>query len=330
MSILVTGGLGYIGSHVVINLLESNVEENIVIFDNLSNSSNDILKGFNEYKQKVDFVEGDLCSDSNIQNLFECYTFSTVIHLAAYKSVEQSILNPLLYYENNLKGLLNLLSYCRIKKVRRFIFSSSCTVYGLDNDGTIVTEDTPFGIPANPYARTKQMGENILAECDFMQIISLRYFNPVGAHNSLRFGEKLTPSTTTLFPNVCSAIVNNKSLNVFGIDYNTKDGTCVRDFIHVEDVASAHTLSLTYMKFNSFKYDVFNIGSGDGYSILEVLKEFELQLGRKVKYDIKDRRIGDIAFIIASYKKSRNLLGWEPKHSLSEMVLSTLKWYRVI
>lgn len=332
IKVLITGGLGYVGSNIAVELSRNHSYE-IIIVDNLENSDISVLESLGKCVKNLHFFNVDLRNFRAIEEVFAHHAVDTVIHLAAYKSVEESIKMPLEYYQNNVGGLLNILDCCRLHSVSNFIFSSSCTVYGeVDGDKTI-TETHLFGEAQNPYARSKQIGENILKDIRFMNVVSLRYFNPVGAgsKSSSLFGEIMGDKTTTLFPNLCKAIISKEPVSIYGNDYETLDGTCVRDFIHVEDVAVAHLKSLQWLNEREETVnDVFNIGSSKGYSILEVIEEFNNQLALGITYRFDARRKGDIASILASFAKAELHLGWAPKNNLEKMVKSTLNWYAIV
>jgi len=254
-----------------------------------------------------------------------------VIHFAAYKAVGESVEKPLDYFDNNINSLINVLKCCEKFSVSHFVFSSSCTVYG--NPDTIqVLEETELKEAESPYGYTKQMGENIIQQTvksNKIESILLRYFNPVGAHPSIEIGELPIGKPANLFPAITqTAIGKIPQLQVFGSDYPTKDGSCIRDYIHVSDIAHAHTLALNYLieKRNTSKCEVFNLGSGNGFSVLEVINKFETEAKQPLNYILSERRAGDVIAIFANNNKAKLLLGWEPKYSLSDMVNTAWKW----
>lgn len=330
--ILVTGGLGFIGSHTVVALLQKNYE--VVIIDNLSNSSLDVLGGITKITQKTpDFEKIDLRNKEQIKGFFEKYDdINGVIHFAASKAVGESVEDPLLYYENNLSSLIYLLKELSRKSKANFIFSSSCTVYG-QADTLPITEDAAIKEAVSPYGNTKQIGEEILRDTckvhpDF-KAISLRYFNPIGAHPSGEIGELPIGTPQNLIPFITqTAIGKREQLSVFGNDYPTPDGTCIRDYIHVMDLARAHIVALERLMDNKSakNYDVFNLGTGEGSSVLKVIETFEKVSGRDLSYKIVDRREGDITSAYADTHKANTVLGWKAQESLEEALSSAWKW----
>lgn len=327
--ILVTGGCGFIGSHTVVELIENGFEP--VIVDSFENSEPFILKSLEKLTGvKIQFYKANCCDSSEMENIFEKENFSGVIHFAAFKSVEESVNNPIKYYENNINSLLVVLKICEKYKVSNFIFSSSCTVYGRP-EIIPVTENSPIGKPESPYGNTKIICENILN--DFSQSnawfkpIILRYFNPIGSHTSALIGELPigTPSNLVPYINQTANGIRNQ-LTVFGNDYTTKDGTCVRDYVHVCDIANAHVLSL--VKIDSFNHfpQYFNLGTGQGNSVLEVIQEFEKINHVKVNYVIGPRRDGDVESIYANTQKAEKELGWICKYNLSDALKHSWQW----
>ena len=333
MKILVTGAAGYIGSHTIIEILENTTWE-VIGIDNYSNSTPGTFDRIKEITGKtVKNYEIDLKDLSATELVFaENTDIVGVIHFAAYKAVGDSVEEPLKYYDNNLNTLANVLK-CQAKyKVSSLIFSSSCSVYG-NVDVLPVTEDSPQEKAESPYAYTKQIGE-VMVE-DFMKIskglksISLRYFNPVGAHISGLNGELSNTKPNNLVPFITqTAIGKQKSLTVFGSDYDTVDGTCVRDYIHVSDIANAHVLALQYLieDENSKQHEVINLGTGVGVSVLEVITAFEKVSGEKLNYTIGDRRAGDVISIYANNEKAKEVIRWSPELNLDDMMLSAWKW----
>lgn len=329
--ILVTGGCGYIGVHTIVDLIQNGFE--VISVDNNSRSRADIL--INAEKiigKKVKNYAVDLCHLENTRNIFkENNDITGIIHFAAYKSVGESVGEPLMYYENNLISLVNILKCAEEFNVPHFVFSSSCTVYG-NPDAMIVTEETPQKPAESPYGATKQMGEVIVTDTvksNNMQAILLRYFNPVGAHPSILLGEISLGRPANLIPAITqTAIGKLPSMEVYGNDYDTRDGSCVRDFIHVSDIAHAHTLALNFLinKKNKIKAEVFNLGTGDGYTVLEAIAAFEKVAGIKLNYTIGPRRSGDVIAIYANNNKAKKELGWIPQHNLETMMETAWKW----
>lgn len=332
MQILVTGGLGYIGSHTVVALMNQGYE--VVIIDNLSNSSIAVLEGISEITGKSPkFEKLDLRQASKIAEFFNAYPdIQGVIHFAASKAVGESVEKPLLYYENNVGSLIFLLQEMRKRKMTNFIFSSSCTVYG-QADELPITEDAPTKKAESPYGNTKLIGEHIISDLcrinpDF-KAISLRYFNPIGAHPSAKIGELPIGTPQNLVPFITqTAIGKRKELAVFGDDYDTSDGTCIRDYIHVMDLAEAHVRALDRLIKAEGKanYEVFNLGTGAGSSVMEIIKTFEKVTGQKLPYKITGRRAGDITAAFADTKKANEVLGWKTTRSLDEALSSAWDW----
>lgn len=335
MKILVTGGLGFIGSHTVVELQNEGFE--VVIIDNLSNSSEDVLKGITAITGKQpEFIKLDLRDKKDVADFFKDHTnVSGVIHFAASKAVGESVENPLLYYENNIATLVYLLQQLQQKPEANFIFSSSCTVYGQAEEMPI-TETAPVQTAMSPYGNTKQIGEEIIADtCKVSNInsILLRYFNPVGAHPSAHIGELPIGVPQNLVPFITqTAIGLRQELSVYGDDYLTPDGTAVRDYIHVVDLAKAHVIALKRLieKKNAQKVETFNIGTGKGSSVLEVINAFEKVSGKKLPYKIVGRREGDITSAYANTDKANNILGWKAESTLEEAMASAWKWEQKI
>ena len=329
--ILVTGGCGYIGSHTIVDLLQNGFE--VISADNNSRSSDLVLKGVEMITGKiVKNYKVDLCIYDDTFAIFqENPDITGIIHFAAFKSVEESVDRPLLYFENNLNSLINILKCADEFNIPHFVFSSSCTVYG-NPDHIPVTEKTPQKPAESPYGATKQMGEQIVQEAINrynIQAVLLRYFNPVGAHPSSIIGEIPIGKPANLVPAITQTAIGKLPLmQVWGTDYPTKDGSCIRDYIHVCDIAHAHTLALNYLlnEKNSSNCTIFNLGSGNGYSVLEVIAEFERTSGTKLNYRKGPRRSGDVIAIYANNDKARQVLGWEPKYSLGDMMLSAWNW----
>lgn len=329
--ILVTGGCGYIGSHTIIDLVQNGYE--VISIDNNARSEASILQGAEIILgKKIKNYVTDLCDLEATETIFrENEDILGIIHFAAYKAVGESVEKPLIYFENNLLSLINILKCAETFNVPHFVFSSSCTVYG--NPDTIpVTEETPQKPAESPYGATKQMGEEIVSssvKSNNVQAILLRYFNPVGAHSSILIGEKPIGKPANLVPAITqTAIGKIPVMHVYGADYPTRDGSCVRDYIHVSDIANAHTLALDYLinKKNSDRCEIFNLGTGDGYTVLEVIHSFEKVSGVKLNYTIGPRRAGDVVAIYANNDKAKNKLGWIPKYHLDEMMATAWQW----
>jgi len=333
MKILITGGSGYIGSHTIIELLE-NTNWEVISVDNYSNSTKDTYQRIEKITGKsIQHYNIDIKDKAATRKLFSEHTdIQGIIHFAAFKSVSESVANPLMYYDNNINSLLHILACQKEFKVPNLIFSSSCSVYGNINQ-LPVTEETPFNKTESPYAYTKQIGEKMVD--DFIKVnptlkaISLRYFNPVGAHKSGLNGELPLSTPSNLVPFITqSAIGKLKQLTVFGGDYDTKDGTCIRDYIHVCDIASAHIKALQKLISNNDfpSHNIINLGTGNGVSVLEAINSFEKVTQQKLNYTIGERRAGDVAAIYANNDKAKKMLDWQPQHSIDEMMLSAWKW----
>ena len=329
--ILVTGGCGYIGSHTIVDLVENGFE--VVCVDNNSRSNPRIMEGVEKITgKKIKNYKVDLCNFDDTFAIFqENEDISGIIHFAAYKSVGESVEQPLMYFENNLVSLINLLKCVQEFDIPHFVFSSSCTVYGNPNE-IPVTEKTPPKPAESPYGYTKQMGEQIINEFSKAvksRCILLRYFNPVGAHPSVLIGELPIGSPANLVPAITqTAIGKLPQMTVHGNDYPTRDGSCIRDFIHVCDIAHAHTLGLQYLisKKSELKCEVFNLGSGSGVTVLEAIKAFEKVSGTTLNYTIGPRRPGDVVAIYANNSLAQTQLGWKPRFSLEDMMATAWKW----
>ena len=335
-TIVVTGGAGYIGSHTIIELLKNTPYE-VVSIDNFSNSTHDTFDRIEEITGKqVKNLNVDICNLETLEFAFGSIKGEVIgiIHFAAFKAVGDSVADPLSYYHNNLSSLINILQVCKKKRIPNFIFSSSCSVYG--NVAKLpVTEDTPFSPAESPYAHTKQMGEEIVSHFAKSQktfkSVLLRYFNPVGAHESGLNGELSKDRPNNLVPIITqSAAGILPPITVNGNDYDTRDGSCIRDYIHVTDIADAHVKALNYLIENKQKHQtsVFNLGTGNGVTVLEVISAFEKATGVKLEYHIGPRRAGDVVTIYANNNLVKQELGWEPKFGLEEMMLSAWKWQR--
>jgi len=334
--ILVTGGLGYIGSHVVVELQNEGFQ--VIVIDNLSNSSMDVLDkiieitGITPLFEKIDLRDKNMVSD-----FFKRHSdIYGVIHFAASKAVGESSNNPLKYYENNISPLVYILQQLEKIKDQNFIFSSSCTVYG-QVDKSPITEDTLLKKAESPYGNTKKIGEQIIEDtCKInnnLNAISLRYFNPIGAHSSAKIGELPIGTPQNLVPFVTQTGIGiREELSIFGKDYPTPDGTCIRDYIHVVDLAKAHVIAMKriILKDNSDNYEVFNLGTGKGSSVLEVVNAFEEISGIKLNYIFSERRAGDIVAAFADTQKANKILGWKSELSLNEAMLSAWEWEKKI
>jgi UDP-glucose 4-epimerase len=334
--ILVTGGSGYIGSHTLVDLIENGFE--VISADNNSRSTIGMLEGVEKITGiKVKNYKVDLCNFDETRAIFEeNETIAGVIHFAAYKAVGESVEKPLLYFHNNMGSLINILRCIEEFKVPNFVFSSSCTVYG-NPDEIPVTERTPRKNAESPYGLTKQMGEQMIeafaASNKTTNSVLLRYFNPAGAHPSTLIGELPIDKPQNLTPVITqTAIGKIPSLTVFGNDYPTRDGSCVRDFIHVCDLAHAHTLAVDFLlkNKNANNCEVFNLGSGDGITVLESIKAFEDSTGIKLNYAIGNRRPGDVIAIYANNDKAKTELGWSPKYTVNDIMTSAWKWEQYI
>ncbi|MEP6615649.1 MAG: UDP-glucose 4-epimerase GalE [Ginsengibacter sp.] len=329
--ILVTGGCGYIGSHTIADLVENGFVPLCV--DDNSRSTAVLLEGIKKITGKnIKNYKVDLCNYDDTFAIFqENPDIQGIIHFAAYKSVGESVNEPLLYFENNLFSLVNILKCVKEFSIPYFIFSSSCTVYG-NPDEIPVKETTPPKPAESPYGYTKQMGEQIVNEATKMlptQSILLRYFNPVGAHPSIQIGEIPLGKPENLVPAITqTAIGKLPQLKVYGNDYPTKDGSCIRDYIHVTDIAHAHILALQYLmdKKNELSCEVFNLGTGTGVSVLEVIQAFEKVSGKKLNYVISPRRHGDVIAVYADNELAKKILGWNPQYSLEDMMETAWKW----
>lgn len=330
--ILVTGGTGYIGSHTVVELQQQGYE--VIIVDNLSNSNIDVLNGIEKITGIRPTFENVDCADYvNMDRMLDKYLgIDAVIHFAASKAVGESVEKPLLYYRNNLVSLLNILQLMPVHKVKNIVFSSSCTVYG-QPDVLPVTENAPIKPALSPYGNTKQICEEIIRDTayanSYYQTTILRYFNPIGAHPSAEIGELPNGVPNNLLPFVTQTAMGlRKQLQVFGNDYNTPDGSCIRDYIHVVDLAKAHVIAVKRMLENKSKSNVetFNLGTGRGLSVLEIIKAFEKVNGVKVPHKIVERREGDIEKVWADPSYANNELGWNAEETVEETLRSAWKW----
>lgn len=328
--IMVTGGAGYIGAHTVVALLQAGYKP--IIIDDLSKSDETLLKGIKKLTGiKPDFYKGNCASNAFVKKVFKKEkNIAGIIHFAAYKSVGESVTKPVKYYRNNIDSLLTLLEEMPRFDVSDIIFSSSCTVYG-QPDSIPVNESAPFKKAESPYGATKQICEYILEDAKKQRIrsVALRYFNPIGAHPSALIGELPIDIPANLVPYITqTAIGKREKLTVFGSDYNTPDGTCVRDFIHVMDLANAHVSAWKYLQQQAkeSRYDVFNVGTGNGTSVLELIKEFEKVTQQKLNYNIGPRREGDVVKTYADSKRAFEKLKWKPEHTIGDALLHAWNW----
>ena len=335
-TILITGGAGYIGSHTVVELLK-NPEYDVIIVDNFSNSNPEIINRlYDLVKRPIKIYHRD-CRDQ-MDDILSEHKVDGIIHFAAYKAVGESVESPIQYYDNNINSLLNMLDTAKYFGIKNFVFSSSCSLYGNLKE-LPATEDSPLSEPESPYAYTKLMGEQILKDFSKVnpefKIVSLRYFNPVGAHESGLIGESPINKPNNILPVICNSAETGEEMMVFGCDYDTRDGSCIRDYVHVSDIAEAHVKAFEYLiSDNSLSYDVYNLGLGignrfetNGLTVLEVINAFEIINGVKVNYKIGDRREGDIVEIYSNSTKARKI-GWKPTRTVDDMVSSAWKWHK--
>jgi len=329
MSILITGGAGYIASHTLIELDKAGFD--FIVYDNLSNSSMESIKRVSKIINKeIKFVEGDIRDKNKLKEVFESYSIDSVIHFAGLKAVGESVEKPLKYYDNNVCGTLRLLEVMKEFNCKKIVFSSSATVYG-DPATTPITEDFPVGNTTNPYGTSKYMIERILEDLyisdNSFKIAILRYFNPVGAYENGTIGEDPNGIPNNLMPFISQVAVGKREyLSVFGGDYDTPDGTGVRDYIHVMDLANAHVKAIEYLNKHSAKPLIVNVGTGKGYSVLDVIKAFEKASGKKIPYKIVDRRAGDVASVYADPSYAKKVLNWEAKRDLNQMCEDAWRW----
>ena len=335
MNILVTGGLGYIGSHTVVELIENNYE--VIIIDNLSNSELFILDNIKKITGvKPKFYNEDLLDLNKTNEVINKHDIDGVIHFAAFKSVSESIKYPLKYYRNNLLSLINILRSMVENNISNIVFSSSCTVYG-QPDKLPVSENAPFKKADSPYSKSKQISEQIIEDFvnsnDNISSISLRYFNPVGAHDSGMIGELPIGIPDNLVPYITQTAAGIRDeLSVFGNDYNTSDGTAIRDYIHIVDLAKAHLMAIKRLNNSKKKniFEFFNVGKGTGFSVMDVINSFEKINNIKLKYSFRDRRDGDIEEIYSDVTKSKKILKWQAEKSLDDMMSSAWKWQKYL
>ena len=333
--ILVTGGAGYIGSHTIIELIIAGYD--VMSVDNFSNSSK---KTFTRIKNITGVSVKNYNVDIADRNRFfkvlaKEKDISAVIHFAAYKSVPDSVADPLKYYNNNLGSLCTILAWCKEKNIQHFVFSSSCAVYG-NITKLPVTEDTVFSKACSPYAITKQISEEILSDFSKSQklfnSVALRYFNPAGAHSSGKIGEDSVGITANLVPLITKTSLGilKKPFTVFGTKFDTLDGSCIRDYVHVSDIALAHVQALLFLEKTKKSFEVINLGAGKGVTVLELIKIFEHISGKIFSYNVGKHRIGDVVAIYADNKKAKKLLGWIPKYTTQDIIKSAWKWENYI
>lgn len=334
--ILVTGGSGFIGSHTLIDLIENGYD--VISIDNFSRSKPIALDQVKEVTGvTIKNYDCNLCDYESVKAVFkENSDINGIIHFAAFKTVPESVEHPLRYYRNNLYSLINLLDFTREFKIPNFIFSSSCSVYGNVTD-LPVTEKTELQRTESPYGNTKKIGEEIIEDfaksCTNSKFVALRYFNPIGAHPSGKIGETPFIPPQNIMPIITqTASGKREKMLVFGDDYDTRDGSCIRDYIHVSDIAHAHTLGLDYLSSNpdAENYEVYNIGTGNGVTTLEVLNSFEKATGKKLNYEIAPRRPGDVIAVYANNDKIKRDFGWEPKYNLEDMMKTAWAWEQKI
>lgn len=331
-TILVTGGAGYIGSHTVVELYRSGYKA--IIVDDFRTSTEKMIAGIETLiEEDVPVYKLDICDKDLFERVFQENEIEGIIHFAALKAVGESVEQPLLYYRNNIDGLLNTLELARQYNVSNFVFSSSCTVYGEPKEKFKVNEETPIGFTPSPYGATKQMGERILADCvhapqNEISVLSLRYFNPIGAHPSGLIGELPSGKPNNLLPFVTQTAAGvREKLTVFGNDYKTPDGTCIRDFIHVVDLAQAHVAGLNWLFESGIRsIEFINLGTGKGTSVLEIINNFEELTGVRLNWEFGPRREGDIPEIFAETEKAKGVLGWESKLTFKDAIVDAWNW----
>ncbi|HOZ83808.1 MAG TPA: UDP-glucose 4-epimerase GalE [Bacteroidia bacterium] len=330
MKVLVTGGTGYIGAHTVVELMNSGFD--VEIIDNLNNSKEEVVDAIAKITGKRPiWFNIDLCDASELKNYFSKYKPDAVVHFAAHKAVGLSVEQPLEFYRNNLLSLINILQCCVDAKCNNFVFSSSCSVYA-DPDKLPIDENAPVKTAKSPYGNTKKIGEEIITDTvksSLLQAVSLRYFNPVGSHDSALIGELPTTMPLNVMPIITQvAIGKRKQFVVFGNDYPTADGSCVRDYIHVVDVAKAHVTAVKRLlnKKNNSAYEVFNLGTGKGFSVLELIHAFEKTTKQKLNYTIEGRRAGDVTAVYADTTLANTVLGWHTERDLNNMIRTAWNW----
>jgi len=327
-TVLVTGGAGYIGSHTCIQLIEEGFE--VIVVDSLINSSKESIRRVFEITGKnVLFFQGDLRDERFLETVFSSQKIHLVIHIAGLKAVGESVSMSLKYYDNNVGGTISLLKVMEKYNVKQIVFSSSATVYG--NPHTVPIKETFTLQPTNPYGRSKLQIETILQDLHTSQpewkIIILRYFNPVGAHPSGRLGEDPAGKPNNLFPFITQVAIGKiPQLTIFGSDYNTHDGTGIRDYLHITDLAKGHVAAIQNLQKSGPRFDIYNLGSGRGYSVKEVVSAMQKTIGREIPYKISQRRAGDVDILLADTQKARKELGWDVTHTLDEMCRDVWRW----
>jgi len=333
--ILVTGGAGYIGSHTVVALYNNGYEP--IILDDLRNSQRFILDRINKITQsKIQFYEGACQDEQLLETIFSAHKIEGIIHFAADKAVGESVEKPLKYYGNNLSALISVLNAVQKYNVRDFVFSSSCSVYGNHPKlGQGISEEVNDFYPESPYARTKLMGEQIIKDWHYSQketsVCLLRYFNPIGAHPSALIGELPIGIPNNLLPFVTQTAAGiRKELRIFGNDYPTSDGTCIRDYIHVDDLAEAHVKALNWLSTQNDVLETFNVGTGKGSSVLEIVKKFEELTKVSLNWSFAARREGDVAVVFANNKKIISTLGWQPKYTVDDAIVHAWEWQKTL
>ncbi len=334
-NVLITGGAGYIGSHTAVSLRDAGYTP--VILDDFSNSHPKVIQRLEEILgESITYFEGDCCYLPTVLDIFREVPLTGVIHFAASKAVGESVERPIKYYANNINSLLTIIRAMTEFEVSHLVFSSSCTVYG-QPDRLPVTENTPSQPAESPYGNTKQIGEEIIRDVTLsphpLKAVSLRYFNPIGAHPSAGIGELPLGTPNNLVPFITQTAAGIRDeLTIFGNDYHTTDGTCIRDYIHVQDLAEAHVKALQFLESceQSNIYEVFNIGTGSGNSVMEIINTFQKATGESVNYKIGPRRKGDIEQIYANVEKARKVLGWEASHTLDEALAHAWNWQQSI
>ncbi|MCB0742381.1 MAG: UDP-glucose 4-epimerase GalE [Ignavibacteriae bacterium] len=320
MKILVTGGAGYIGSHFVKILNDKNI--NVVVLDNLSRGHREAVP------QNVTLEVVDLLDYEKLNATLKKYNFDAIVHFAAFAYVGESVENPVLYYQNNVVGSFNLLKACVENNIKKFVFSSTCSLYG--NPETVPISESQKTNPINPYAQTKLIIENMLSDFDKaygLKYVVLRYFNAAGDDFTGSIGESHEPEPHLIPIVINTALGSREKVLIFGNDYKTKDGTCVRDYIHINDLGDAHLRALEYLNKNG-ESDIFNLGTGDGYSVNEIIETAEKITNLKIKKEIAPRREGDPATLVADNQKAKTKLGWTPKHNLEEIISSAYNWHK--
>ncbi|HNR85798.1 MAG TPA: UDP-glucose 4-epimerase GalE [Taishania sp.] len=333
--ILVTGGAGYIGSHTVVQLIENGYSP--IILDDFRNSQPTVIQNLEKItQQSIPYFAIDICNKEKVYESLKNVAIDSVIHFAAYKAVGESVVQPLLYYHNNIEGLVNVLQWSLENKVKNFIFSSSCTVYGEPKGVKEVNEETASGIANSPYGQTKVIGEQILTDVKksgaTINLLALRYFNPIGAHPSGLIGELPIGKPNNLLPFITQTAAGlHQELTVFGNDYPTPDGTCIRDYIHVVDLAEAHVKGIDFLTSNQPKaVEFINVGTGNGTSVLEMIQAFEATTGNKLNWKFGPRRDGDVVEIYANADKSFNSLGWKAKYTIQDAIKDAWNWEKNI